>query len=172
MERCYVKKLCEDADNEYGIDQNLSMYIKKKDNIAWVVFYENRLLLKDEKNKNVKIIYKHNLSGLEVGVNEKGEFFKRKPRGLWTAFVEEHQVPKIFNISKVIATKKDHYWVENDEETIIKYKVVGAKKDKTKHLKGYEDFIIADRFKNQAIIEKAVFDKSTIQESVNILLNK
>ena len=30
MERCYVKKLCEDADNEYGINQNLSMYIKKK----------------------------------------------------------------------------------------------------------------------------------------------
>ena len=145
---------------------------KKKDNIAWEVFYENRLLLKNEKNKNVKIIYKHNLSGIEVGINEKGEFFKRKTRGLWTAFVEEHQVPKIFNIGKVIATKKDHYWVENDEETIIKYKVDGAKKNKTKHLKGYEDFVVADTCKNQAIIEKAVFDKSTIQESVNILLNK
>ena len=62
MERCYVKKLCEDVDNDYGVDQNLSMYIKKKDNIAWEVFYENRLLLKNEKNKNVKIIYKHRLN--------------------------------------------------------------------------------------------------------------
>ena len=158
MERCYVKKLCEDVDNDYGVDQNLSMYIKKKDNIAWEVFYENRLLLKNEKNKNVKIIYKHKLSGLEVGVNKKGEFFKRRA--------------KIFKIGRIVATKKDHYWVENDEETIIKYKVLGAKKNKTKHLKGYEDFVIDDRFKNQTIIEKAVFDKSAVQESVNILLNR
>ena len=172
MERCYVKKLCEDVDNDYGVDQNLSMYIKKKDNIAWEVFYENRLLLKNEKNKNVKIIYKHKLSSLQVGVNKKGEFFKRRANGIWTAFVEDHQVPKIFKIGRIVATKKDHYWVENDEETIIKYRVIGVKKNKTKHLKGYEDFVVADRFKNQAIIEKAVFDKSTIQESVNILLNK
>ena len=169
---CIVKKLCEDnTSHEYGIDQNLSMYIKKRGNIAWETFWENRLTLKNEKNYNMKKIYTHT-SGIEFDINKEGEFYKRKRNGLWTAFVKKHEVPIMFDIGRIVATKADHYWVEYDEETIIKYQVIRAKKGKSQHMKGYNNFVVADRIQNQEIIEKVVFDNSTVEKAVNILLNK
>ena len=168
---CIVKKLCEDNTNfEYGIDQNASMYIKKKDSTAWEPFWEKRLTLKKEKNANVKTIYTH-ASGIQFGINKQGEFYKRKERkDLWTAFSKKEEVPIIFDIGHIIATKADHYWVEYEEETIIKYQVLRAKK-RWNHIEGYDKFVVSDTITNEKIIEKVVFDNSSIKKSVDILLN-
>ena len=77
---------------------------------------------------NVKTIYTH-ASGIQFGINKQGEFYKRKGRkDLWTAFSKKEEVPIIFDIGHIIATKADHYWVEYEEEAIIKYQVLRAKK--------------------------------------------
>ena len=169
---CIVKKIAEDDDGnfEYGSDQNSSMYIRKKNTIGWEPFWENRLMLKKEMDSNIKMIYTH-ASSIQFGVNKEGEFYKRKSKkNLWTAFTKKEEVPFIYGIGYIIATKANHYWVEYDD-TIIKYEVIRAKKKKFRHIKGYNKFVASDHVINRQILEKVVLDNTTIKKAVDLLLS-
>ena len=127
------------------------------------------MILKKEIDSNIKIIYTH-ASGIEFGVNKEGEFYKRKSKkNLWTAFTKKEEVPFIYGIGYIIATKANHYWVEYDN-TIIKYEVMRARK-KFRHIKGYNKFVASDHVIIQQILEKVVLDNTTIKKAVDLLSN-
>ena len=151
---CIVKKILEDDTNfEYGLDQNKSIYIRIKNCIAWEPFYEHRLQQKTEKEENIAVLYKH-ASGIQIGKNKKGEFYKKKKRrGIWTSFVDKKDVPIIYDLGRIIATKANHYWTQYGEDTIIKYKVISNKKQEHKCVEGYYDFVTAD-ISNNKLYEK------------------
>ena len=167
---CLVKKILTDNLFEYGIDQNKSLYLRKKDSIAWEEFYNNRLILHKEKAANITVLYEH-INGIKVGTNKEGEFYKKGVSGFWTKFVEKEEVPIIYDLGKIIATHADRYWTRTGEDTIIKYQVISAKK-KEKRIEGCDTFISANVKKEDTLHEKLVLDNTCLKQGVNILLRK
>ena len=75
----------------------------------------------------------------------------------------------IYTLGYIIATKADHCWVQYGEDTIIKYKVIGNKKN-GKHMERYHEFVTVNiRDKN---LDKLVLDNTTLNEAADILLFK
>ena len=170
-EECRVKKFLGDNDFEYGLDQNKSLYIRKKNYVAWELFHPYRINLRTRRDtRNIEVIYE-DVSGISIGKSKTGEFYKKVLNGPWTAFVEKKNVPAMFGMGNIIAPKGFNYWVQYGKETIVKERVVTNKAD-IKRSKEYFHFIAANISKQNTLYQKLVFDSTTVDKTVEILMYK
>ena len=151
-----------DDNFEYGLDQSKSLYIRKKHYVAWELLRDTR---------NIELIYNDTFE-IKIGKSKQGKFYKIVNDGPWTSFVKKENAPVIFGMGNIIATQANHYWVQYGKETIVKETVITNKKKDEERIEGYFDFVAADISSKNNLYQKLVFDSTTLDKAVEILMHK
>ena len=139
---------------------------------AWELFHQYRLELETRRDtRNIELTYEDSF-GIKIGKSKQGIFYKKVNEGPWTCFVKKENVPVIFGMGNIIATQANHYWVQYGKETIVKEKVISNKKKEDERIEGYIDFVAADISAKNNLYQKLVFDTTTLDKAVEILMHK
>ena len=107
--KCNIKA---DKDFEYGLNQNKTVYIRKKNTVAWELFYEKPTYIATKRKSSRDIVEFWNDSHcISLGKDKDGRFYKSAYDGVWMPFVTVENQRKHFRLGTFVATKRNKYWV-------------------------------------------------------------
>ena len=157
--------------NMVYLDQNKSLYIIKKNYVAWEQFHPYKINLEKRRDtRNIEIFYDDGF-GIRFGKSKEGKFYKRVKDGPWTTFTEKKDIPVFFGLGEIIATKGNTYWTQCGKNTIIREKVI-TNFDDSKRNEEYFEFVAANINKYNSLYEKLVFDNTSLDKAVEISMQK
>ena len=144
---------------EYGIDQHKNIYSRLPGKPSWEIIFEYRRKPKTRSSSEGMTILAE-ISIFSFAIDSEGNYWKKMKDQLWTEFGSGIEPPKYY-MQKIIATKGNHYWVqERKNKTIVKYRVNIENQHHIKRSKKYYDFIHYERRKKQTKKEKIEYEKA------------